>query len=474
MIDRKIPLCIDCDGTLIKTDLLHEAVFLLIKQHFLKVFLLPFWLLKGKAFLKARLAENVIFDFSLLPYREEIIHQIIEAKRIGRKRVLATASPIAWARGIEDHLKLFDEVLATENNINLSGVNKAKKLAELYGEKQFDYVGDSREDKFVFDKARKGILVSDSAQLVNYMNNTNLDVIEKYSTTFFDYIKGIRVYQWLKNFLIFLPVIAAHQFYNLDAMAKAMSAFFAFSLCASAIYVLNDLLDLENDRSHIRKRNRPFAACKISIKNGVLIIPLLLAMAFYNAFNLSSSFVLVLVAYLIVTTLYSMWLKKQVIVDIMLLTLLYTIRIIAGAVATGITLSFWLLEFSLFFFLSLALVKRYSELLVTLKENKTETKGRGYRTQDIPVLGSIGAAAGLGSVLIFSLYINDPETTLMYQNKTVLWGVVPFVLYWNTRLWMKTCRHEVEDDPILFAVKDWQTIGASICVLILFLLARYS
>lgn len=471
MSGKNIPLCIDCDGTLIKTDLLHEAVFLLIKQNFLKVFLLPFWLLKGKAFLKARIAENVTFDYSLLPYREEIIHQIIEAKRMGRKRVLATASPLTWANGIQDHLKLFDAVLATENNINLSGVNKANKLVELFGENQFDYAGDSREDKFVFDKARKGILVSNSDKLVNYMNNANLEVIEKYSSTLLDYIKAIRVYQWLKNLLVFLPLIAAHQVFNSQLVIHAVLAFFAFSFCASAIYLLNDLLDLENDRSHIRKRRRPFAACKISIKKGVLLIPLLLGISFYITFKLPMYFILVIIAYLLLTTLYSMWLKKQVIVDIMMLTCLYTIRIVAGAVATEITLSFWLLEFSLLFFLSLALVKRYSELLVTLQENKTETKGRGYRTEDIPVLRSLGTAAGLGSVFIFSLYINAPETEMMYQNKLWLWGVVPFVLYWNTRLWMKTCRHEVEDDPILFAVKDWQTITAGISIVSLFVLA---
>jgi 4-hydroxybenzoate polyprenyltransferase/phosphoserine phosphatase len=471
--DKNIPLCIDCDGTLIKTDLLYEAVFLLIKQNFLKVFLLPFWLLKGKAFLKARLAENVTFNYSLLPYREEIIHKITEAKRDNRKIVLATASPQVWASEIQNHLQLFDEVLATNNIINLSGINKANMLVKYYGEYKFDYIGDSREDKFVFDKARNGILVSNSVNLVNYVNNPKLEVIGKYNTKFTDYIEAIRVYQWLKNLLIFVPILAAHQLYNKELVINGILAFLAFSFSASAIYVLNDLLDLENDRDHIRKRNRPFAAVKIPIKAGFLLIPFLLIVSLVNSVNLNPSFILVIFGYLFLTSLYSTWLKKQVIVDVMLLTCLYTTRLVAGAAATGISLSFWLIEFSLFFFLSLALVKRYSELLIVLTDNKTKAMGRGYRTEDIPVLRSLGAAAGLGSVLIFSLYINAPETLNLYRNALWLWGVVPFILYWNTRLWMKTCRHEVEDDPILFAVKDWQTITAGACVLILFLLAYF-
>lgn len=469
MYNKNIPLCVDCDGTLIKTDLLHEAVFLLIKQHFFKVFLIPFWLIKGKAYLKAQLAQLVEFNWASLPVREEVTHTIINAKRAGRKIVLATASPKVWANGIAKQLNLFDEVLATENGTNLSGKNKASKLVALYGEAKFDYIGDAKEDFYVWQKARYGIKVSSNT---NPGNNKNIiSFISTKKATVLDFVKGIRVYQWLKNALIFLPILASHQFTNLAKDFDALLAFFAFSACASAIYVLNDLLDLESDRLHIRKWKRPFASCIIPIQHGAILVPILLAIAFGIALYLPPMFLVVLLAYLVMTIAYSIILKKQVVVDIIMLAALYTVRILAGAAATDIVPSFWLLEFSLFFFLSLALVKRYSELLVTIQQNKKTTAGRGYRTEDLTVIMCIGAASALISVLVFSNYINAPETANLYSNKYWLWGVVPFMLYWNSRLWMKTQRHEVEDDPILFAVKDWQTMLMLPFVIVLFVLA---
>ena len=460
------PLCVDCDGTLIATDLLYEAFFLLLKQYPIGLLLLPFWLIKGKVYLKERLAEHVVFDWSTLPYRQELIEVINNARGQGRQTVLATASPRAWADGIANYLACFDTVVATEQGINLSGQNKAKHLVRLFGEKNFDYAGDAHVDLAVWQHAAGAIVVSSNAKLIressakvaNNSQDINIQIIKPKSANFLVYLRALRVHQWLKNMLVIVPLLAAHQANVLQGLLQVTYAFFAFSLCASAVYVLNDLLDLESDRQHIRKRKRPFAAGSIPLWQGMLMVPALLAIAFAIAAMLPKQFILVLAAYFVMTLAYSIRLKKQVIVDVMLLAGLYTMRIIAGAAATQITPSFWLLAFSMFIFLSLAMVKRYSELLITLQNNKQEAAGRGYAVSDLPVLMSIGVSSGIGSVLVLALYLNNPETNKMYPSTMWLWLMPPLLLYWVARMWMKTQRGQVDDDPVVFAARDWQSL----------------
>lgn len=459
MAKNKHPLCVDCDGTLIATDLLYEAFFLMLKQYPIGLFLLPFWLLKGKAHLKQKLAEKVTFNWASLPYRPEMMALIQQAKSDQRLVVLATASPMAWATGIANHLDCFDDVLATDATTNLSGKNKAAKLIALYGEHQFDYAGDNKVDLNVWQHAGGAIVVSNSASLAQKIGKTPVvETITPPKATILTYIKGLRLHQWLKNTLVFVPLLAAHQITNTGGLLQAAYAFIAFSLCASSVYVLNDLLDLDSDRLHIRKRKRPFAAGTISIGKGMLMIPILLAAAFWLSTLVPKQFIIVLLAYFIMTMAYSLKLKRQAIVDVMLLAGLYTMRIIAGAAATSIKPSFWLLAFSMFIFLSLAMVKRYSELLITLQSDKKTPAGRGYSVDDLPVLMAIGVSAGLGSVLIFALYINSPDTSKMYHSTTWLWLVPPILLYWVSRMWMKAHRGQVDDDPVVFAAKDWQSI----------------
>lgn len=459
MAKNKHPLCIDCDGTLIATDLLYEAFFLMLKQYPIGLFLLPFWLLKGKAHLKQKLAEKVTFNWASLPYRPEVMALIQSAKADERPVVLATASPMAWAQGIAQHLDCFDEVLATDATTNLSGKNKAAKLVELYGEQQFDYAGDNKIDLNVWHHAGGAIVVSNSTKLANQVGKTPvIETIKPPQANILTYIKGLRLHQWLKNTLVFVPLLAAHQITNTGSLLQAAYAFIAFSLCASSVYVLNDLLDLDSDRLHIRKRKRPFAAGTISILQGMLMIPVLLAAAFWLATLVPQRFIFVLLIYFVMTMAYSLKLKRQAIVDVMLLAGLYTMRIIAGAAATSIKPSFWLLAFSMFIFLSLAMVKRYSELLITLQTDKKTPAGRGYSVDDLPVLMAIGVSAGLGSVLIFALYINNPETSRMYHSTTWLWLIPPILLYWVSRMWMKAHRGQVDDDPVVFAAKDWQSL----------------
>ena len=456
------PLCIDCDGTLIATDLLYEAFFLMLKQYPIGLFLLPFWMFGGKANLKNQLAKVVVFDWKTLPFEDKIIQLIKKAKADNRKVILVTASPLKWAHGIADHLKCFDEVFASSESLNLSGKIKSNKLVSLYGEKGFDYAGNDNVDLKVWQLAAGAIIVSANKSLIKKLAKTStpiLEIINPKQASFVSYIKAIRVHQWLKNALIVVPLFAAHQIGSVEGIKQVVYAFVAFSLCASSVYVLNDLLDLESDRVHIRKCKRPFAACTIPIWQGMLLIPALLIISFSIALLLNKQFILVLIAYFIITLLYSIRLKKQVIVDVMMLAGLYTMRIIAGGAATNITPSFWLLAFSMFIFFSLAMVKRYSELLITLQANKKEPAGRGYSVDDLPLLMAIGVSSGIGSVLILALYINSPETSEMYQNKTWLWLMPAILLYWISRIWMKANRGQVDDDPVVFAAKDWQSIG---------------
>ncbi len=454
------PLCVDCDGTLIATDLLYEAFFLMLKQYPLGLFLLPFWLLKGKVYLKERLAEHVIFNWETLPYRPEVMSMIEKAREQGRQVVLVTASPMLWANGIAAHLGCFDQVLATEKGVNLAGKNKANYLVKLFGERNFDYAGDSYVDLHVWAHAASAIVVTSSDSLAQRASEKANDVqtIKTPRANLLVYLRALRVHQWLKNLLIAVPLLAAHQLNAFEGIVQVFYAFIAFSLCASSVYVLNDLLDLDSDRQHIRKRKRPFAACTIPLWQGMLMVPLLLGVAFAVSLLLPNRFILVLAAYFVMTLAYSIRLKRQVIVDVMLLAGLYTMRIIAGAAATMITPSFWLLAFSMFIFLSLALVKRYSELLITLQSNKQEAAGRGYSVNDLPVLMSIGVSSGLGSVLILALYLNNPETNLMYPNTMWLWLMPPLLLYWVSRMWMKAHRGQVDDDPVVFAARDWQSL----------------
>jgi 4-hydroxybenzoate polyprenyltransferase/phosphoserine phosphatase len=471
--ETHIPLCIDCDGTLIRTDLLHESVLLMLKRAPWKLLLIPFWLLRGKAYMKLRLAESTLFEWATLPLNDEVVALIRQAREAGRKTVLATASHQLLAEAYARHLGHFDEVISTQGNLNLSGRNKALALVARFGERGFDYVGNSRTDLAVWSSARRAVVVATSlglARAAARVTEVEQTLIQP-SPRVFAYVRGLRLHQWLKNLLIFVPLLAAHQLSWGPALWKTALAFLAFSLCASSVYVLNDLLDLASDRQHIRKRKRPFAAGLIPVVHGVFLIPVLLGSAFALASLLALEFIGVMAAYFLLTLSYSLLLKRQVIVDVLLLAGLYTLRVVAGSAATGIVPSFWLLAFSMFLFLSLAMVKRYSELLVTLQQNKSTTPGRGYLVEDLPVLMSTGTGSGLVAVMVFALYINNPDITHIYATPVWLWLVAPLLLYWVSRLWMKTHRGEIDDDPIVFALRDWQSLMVLGVSTVLFVLA---
>lgn len=464
------PLCVDLDGTIIATDTLMESVLLAIRKNPLIFFLFPFWILKGKYFFKTEIGKRVIPKPDIYPYNAELINYLKSEKLKGRKIVLATATIKPIADSVAEYLGIFNEVIASENSNNLRAKSKRNKLIELYGEKGFDYAGDSKADYLVWEASNKAILVQPKVSVENKVNKMKNDVLtfKVKSNKLKLLIKEIRVYQWLKNILIFFPLLMAHKVTDFQLIINAVFAFFAFSLIASSVYVLNDLLDLESDRQHPRKKNRPFASGKLPLQLGFLITPFLLSGGIIiSVLLLPIEFFYYLLIYFILTTSYSFILKKQPIFDVIVLACLYTLRLVAGASAVNVQASPWLLGFSIFLFLSLAFIKRYTELLVIREQNKNESKGRGYIVEDMSLISNMGPASGYMSVLVLALYVNSKEVVSLYHRPEILWFVVLCLLFWISRMWLLAFRGKMDDDPLVYTGKDWVSyvIGAIVGIL---------
>ena len=457
MNDKDIPLCVDLDGTLIRSDLLLESLFRLIKHRPLAAFLVPFWLLRGRAVLKQEIAKRVELDVQTLPYQAGLVDFLRREHAGGRSIVLATASHRKFADDVAQHLGIFTKVLATDEGTNLAGRAKRDLLVQHYGKNGFDYAGNSRADFHVWSMARQAIVVNPGSGVLRgaVAQCPVSRTYEDRHPTLPTYAKALRVHQWLKNILVFIPMLGAHQITSLSLWVDGLLAFISFSLCASSVYLLNDLLDLPADRLHPRKRHRPFASGDLSIVQGMFLIPILLVSAFaVAALWLPTAFLIVLVGYYLLTLSYSFWLKAIVLLDALLLAGLYTIRIIGGMAATDIPPSFWLLAFSIFLFFSLALVKRYSELLVLKQRGQLTTHGRSYHVEDLVMLMGFGVASGFIAVLVSALYINSDKVKLLYHHPAFLWLVSPILLYWISRIWLITHRGGMHDDPVVFAAKD--------------------
>jgi hypothetical protein len=358
------PLCVDLDDTLVKTDTLLESFLLLLKTKPFFVLLLPFWLLKGKANLKQQIAHRVSLDVTSLPYHSALLSYLIEQHRGGREIILATAAESGIAQSVANHLGIFSKILATNGAQNLSGPKKLARIQDHLGSCGFVYAGNARIDMPIWRSSKGAIVVNASDRFVHAVGK-----IAEVSRVFSDqrspaqaFLRAIRVHQWVKNGLIFVPLIVGHQLSNPDRLIGSLLAFMAFSLCSSSTYLVNDLLDLEADRRHPRKRHRPFASGDLPIRVGLLTAPVFFFSGLALSLLLPLGFTLTLCAYFVATLGYSLLFKRLVVVDVILLALLYTVRIIAGGMATNIHISNWLLVFSMFLFLSLALVKRYSEL----------------------------------------------------------------------------------------------------------------
>ena len=452
------PLIVDLDGTLLRSDMLIESAFAFIRHTPLRSLALLLWLLKGKANLKARLAAEVSIDVTSLPYDEQVIAFLEQQKAIGRTLVLATASHQDYADAIAIHLSLFDRVLATNGDTNLSASTKRDVLVRGYGDKGFDYIGNSKDDLKVWAAAHRAYLANPEIGVeaaAGELGNVE-QVFRTPINPWRAWMKQMRLHQWAKNALLFVPLLASHKIGNVELVFSGLLAFLVFGLCASSVYLLNDLLDLKDDRQHPSKCSRPLACGAVSIKAALLAFPALLLVAFtMAALLLQWKFVLALAAYYALTLAYSLVLKRVMTVDVITLAMLYTVRIIAGTMAFNVQLTFWMLAFSMFLFLSLALVKRYAELQESRKKGKSEqTHGRGYFPDDLEMISSLGAASGYLAVMVLALYIQDQNTLALYRYPQVIWLACPLLLYWITRTWMIAHRGWMHEDPVVFAMKD--------------------
>ncbi|ALG91805.1 prenyltransferase [Actibacterium sp. EMB200-NS6] len=457
-------LVVDLDGTLIRSDMLYETFWSAFASDWTVPFSAAASLLKGRAALKQKMSDLAKVDVTALPYDDAVIDRIRRWREGGGRTVLVTASNQDIAQQIAAHLGLFDEVHGSDNTRNLKGRHKAAFLTERFGDGGFDYMGDSPADLAVWKHAGRAIAVNASAQTRDRLRAMGGDAefMQTRDTGPGPYFKALRPHQWLKNLLIFLPMLMAHDL-SLITVSKSLMAFVVFCMIASGVYVLNDLLDLASDRAHPRKRNRPLASGNMPLSHGTLLAPLLLLHGMLSAIILGPSFIVVMLVYLVTTTAYSLFLKRQLVVDIFTLALLYAVRILAGGGATGIPLSIWLLAFSIFFFFSLAAVKRQAELVDGAANGKITAHGRGYRVDDLPLVANMALGSGYVSVLVMVLYLNTGMVQKLYPSPSWLWGICLVLLYWISRTVMLTHRGQMHDDPVVFAVKDR---GSQFCFLL--------
>ena len=456
LVSKEPSLCVDLDGTLIYSDLLFESLFALLRRNILMIFMLPVWLLMGKAEFKHEIARRVDIDVKLLPYNRDLLSYLKEQHSTGRLLVLVTASNSKYAEQIAEHLGIFDQVYSSDNKTNLKGLRKQALLVQIFGEGDFDYVANERTDLLIWERARKGIVVNASSSVTEAAYKVvSVDrVINGPERNAFSYLKAIRLHQWIKNILIFIPLITAHKVTDPQLVFQTLVAFVSFSLCASSVYLLNDLLDLPEDRRHPTKQYRPLAAGTIPITHGTLMIPILFFTAVIMGLLLPLKFLLVLLGYFGITLCYSLFIKRIALLDVLTLAGLYTLRVIAGAAAATIALSFWLLAISMFIFLSLALVKRYSELLFAGNGEDSYENGRAYSTKDRESLALFGVTSGYLSVLVLALYVDSEQVRTLYTHPKAIWLLCPLLLYWISRVWLLARRGEMHEDPVVFAIED--------------------
>ncbi|MFT3779352.1 MAG: UbiA family prenyltransferase [Ottowia sp.] len=455
--DSSRPLVVDLDGTLVQTDTLHEQALALAREHPMQVFLLPAWLSRGKAQLKQQLAQRVALDAATLPYNADLLDWLKTQKAAGRTLVLCTAADAQTAQAVARHLGIFDEVLASDGQTNLSAGRKADGLVRRFGPQGFDYVGNSRDDLPVWQAARRAVVANAPAGVLKAaQRHGNVDkVFPAQGMQARDWRRVLRVHQWLKNLLLFLPLLAAHQFGNAAAWGTVLLAFLSFSLCASAVYIGNDLLDLASDRLHPRKRLRPFASGRVPVAWGVAVAPLLLAASVALGCGVGPGFVGWLAVYFALTCWYSVTLKRLVLLDCMTLASLYTLRIVAGGAAAGLMPSHWLLAVSGFVFLSLSFLKRHAELRPLIERgDNAAAHGRGYVAQDAPLVQMLGIGAGYAAAVVLALYLHGETVQALYRLPHAILLTVGVLVFWISWLWLKSHRGEMHDDPVIFAVKD--------------------
>jgi 4-hydroxybenzoate polyprenyltransferase/phosphoserine phosphatase len=485
------PLCVDLDGTLVKSDTLLDSVVVLARQSPRLLLRFPMWIAQGKAAFKRNVSSVVALDVAHLPYNQPLLEVLRQQHAAGREIYLATGADNLLAERVAAHLGLFTSVLASDGSVNLTGRTKLAAFQQRFPA-GFSYIGNARPDLPLLTHSVHPMVANPRHGLRASLRSAAVQP----ERTFTDkasplkaWLRAIRLHQWAKNTLVFLPLLLAHV-RAAGPVVASLLAFLSFGLAASATYIFNDLLDLEADRHHPRKRSRPFAAGDLSPIAGVVTILLFLALSLalalllpraltllspHFAWNGQGRFIEWILLYAISTTVYSLRLKRMVLVDVVVLACLYTIRILAGSAAAGVMVSPWLAAFSIFFFLSLAFVKRFSELeSMSLHSDPSQTlavKGRNYRVSDLEQLRSFGTASGYASVVVFALYIGNVVAQNLYSHYARLWLLVPVLLLWLSRLWLKASRGELEEDPVVYAITDRRSLQLGVVVLAIVLSA---
>jgi 4-hydroxybenzoate polyprenyltransferase/phosphoserine phosphatase len=459
-------LCVDLDGTLIRGNVLWECVLALLKTQPVTLLLLPFWLLAGRASLKRQIAARAELNPARLPYRQQVLELLRQEKTAGRRIALATAADRELAEAIASYLGLFDEVHASDGQVNLKGANKAAFLAQHYAATGFEYVGDSAADVEVWRNAQAAYVVgtearAEQAAAVTTLKATILEPRPSFRASFHMWVSALRGHHWAKNLLLFLPLALSH---NL-AVEPILRTFAGFALYGFAPpgFTFSTTFSISIPIASIHgRKERPFAAGDISIPQGLLASLILLSTALGLGFLLDWEFGLALLGYSALTMLYSLYLKKVALLDVFVLSSFYSFRILAGALISSTPLSQWFLAFSMFLFLSLAMAKRYSELLNAGDLVRAGNSGRGYRTGDRELLLSLGVGSSFSAAVIFSLYVHSPEVRLLYSSPEFLFLLCPIVLYWLSRTWLLAHRGELNEDPVTLAIRDPVSYGVAL------------
>ncbi len=470
-----VPLCVDLDGTLLRTDLMWECIAALLRRRPWRVPCIPLWWAKGRPYLKARLAREAAPDMETLPFRERLIGWLRGQATEGRRVLLVSGSHHWLVRRVAKRMGFFSGVEGTRRGVNLSGRPKADWLVAQFGERGFDYAGDRGVDTHVWRRAREAILV-DAPRRLEAAVRPVAERVRVWSESgragAGAWLHALRIRQWLKNLVVFAPAITSFTIAEGDVFLPCLLGALCFSLLASALYLFNDIVDLEFDRRHPDKCGRPLASGALGMRGALVGIPLLLVASIALGSLLPEGFRAVLAAYGALSIVYTLFLKRYVVVDALALTVMFLLRIVGGGWAAGLGVSSWLMGFALFLFLSLALAKRYAELRALREAQRTAAAGRGYRAADLEEVGFIGVASGLLSVFVVAIYIGSAEAASSYDNRTMLWGLCLVILFWVGRLWLINHRGELHEDPVRFVTHDPASYVSAIAALAVIIMAR--
>lgn len=471
-IESSVPLCVDLDGTLVKSDSLFECALQLLKSNPLMLFQMLIWLSRGKAVLKSEITARVRLSSQLFPYNEELL-AFVKQSRINRKTVLVTGADQRIADFVAEDTGLFDEVQGSDGKINLTSSNKRDWLVSRFGEKGFDYIGNDKDDIAVWAEAHHALLVGDESLKAAFGSTSFSQVFHTAKPSLKDFLSLLRVHQWSKNTLIFIPFLLDKSTHSWSTLFIVVVSFIAMSLLASMTYIANDMLDLADDRLNKTKKRRALASCRIPLETGIRVAALLFVAVLVLSLMLPWELNGVLLLYFATTLWYSFHLKRVLILDVCAIAVLHTFRIVAGIFAVHAAWSFWLLAFSMFIFFSLATAKRVSELSNLRDEGRSPSGSRGYQIADIPMLSAIGVSTGFLSVLVVALFVNSEHVAMNYSQPMLLWLLCPLLMYWIGRLWVFTSRGELHEDPIVFAMRDHVSKWVTVCIVVVVALASF-